>query len=358
VHIEIVSSLSKMAGLHDTWNSLEPAMTSPLLRWEWFYSAAVAFHLKQRLHLIVALRSKRVMAVAPLVAATIDCGKRLELIGVAPLQEPCGLICDNAPAQAAVVNALQRTGLVVALERLDDQSERDSSIVSLFKGRGWTVSKQTGGTCFLPLREACYEDYLAGLPGKRRYDLRRLERRGSATGPFDCRIFNPRLDELERYLDTIFAVESRGWKGTRGSAILSNPSMERFFRMLCEHACRDGYLRLAMLSLQGNIAAAMIGAELGQRFWVFKIGYDERWSRYSPGLLMINQTVKYAFDRGLETYEFLGSNEAWIHLWSGKDNVRPKFLLAFYPYTVQGAMRLGIDGGRFLLRKIRHRIRL
>lgn len=358
MHIEIVSSLSKMAGLHDDWNAIEPAMTSPLLRWEWFYSAVEAFHRKQRLRLIVVRQGGQVVAVAPLVASTSGIGKCLELIGVAPLQEPCGLVCDNALAQAAIVDALVRTGLAVVLERLDGQIVPDGSIVRLFKGRGWTFCKQTGGSCYLPLRDDSYDAYLAGLPAKRRYDLRRLERRAGGAGTFDCRVFSPQPGELNRWLDTVFDLEARGWKGARGSAILCNPAMEHFFRSFCDHACRDGYLRLAMLSLQGNIAAVMIGAELGLRFWVFKIGYDDRWARYSPGLLMINQTVKYAFDRGLETYEFLGSNEAWIHLWSGKDNVRSKFLLAFYPYTAQGAMRLSIDGGRFLLRKFRHRLRL
>ena len=347
-----------MAGLRDAWNALEPAVTSPLLRWEWFYSAAEAFHQKQRLHLIVARRGKDVLAVVPLVERARGFGKRLEMIGVAPLQEPCGLVCDNASAQAAIVDALQRTGLAVVLERLDGQIVRDRSIVSLFKDRGRTVSKETGGTCFLPLLNDSYDKYLEALPSKRRYDLKRLERRGSTAGPFDCRIFNPRPHELDRCLDTVFAVEARNWKGAYGSAILCNPAMEQFFRVFCHHACREGYLRLAFLSLQGNTAAVMIGAELGRRFWVFKIGYDDRWAQYSPGLLLTNQTVKYAFDRGLETYEFLGSNEPWIRLWSGKDNVRPKFLLAFYPYTVQGAMRLGVDGGRFLLRKIRHRLRI
>lgn len=357
VDIKILSSCNEICNLRYSWNSLKPAMNYPFLRWEWIYTAAKAFHSKEKLQLVVAKKGSRMMGVAPMVLAKEPYGKHLRFIGIEKLHEPCGLVYENFSTQKIIVNTLKHIGLPIILERLDGNRDSHESIYNLIKGWGWTIRKDTVGTCFLKMNGYDFQSFLTNLPSKRRYDLRRLERRAKQANDVDCRIFNPKPDELENCLEKVFEIEARNWKGRRGSAIKYNPEMAFFFRQFCEYACEDGYLRIAMLSFQGKTAAVMIGAELGGRFWVFKIGYDERWSRYSPGLVLINETVKYAFEQGLNAYEFLGSDEPWIHLWSGKKNIHKKFLIAFYPCNLNGIYRFCRDGGRVLYNKIKYRMR-
>jgi hypothetical protein len=61
--------------------------------------------------------------------------------------------------------------------------------------------------------------------------------------------------------------------------------------------------------------AAQLSVEYADRLWVLKIGYDERWSRCSPGWQLLAETMRDAFDRRLRSYEFLGSDEPWLHGW-------------------------------------------
>lgn len=351
---EILDSFAEIETVRDEWSSIGSAAASPLLRWEWYYAAAIAFHRENDLKVVLVRRDGRVAAIAPLAKGSTGRGTFLSFIGVSALREPCGILTRDAVAAEALLRGLRKMGCAIILEQLEDSSDLVDRIVAQWKGGGRIVRRETGGTCFLPMQGKRYDDFLAGLPAKRRYDLKRLYKRVAGSAPLNCRVFNPRPDELQSTLDMVFAIEAGGWKGEQGSAVRFNPAMERFFRVFCASACAEGYLRIALLNLGDDAAAAMIGAELGGRFWVFKIGYDARWARYSPGIVMVNETIRYAFDRGLTAYEFLGSDEPWIHLWTGKDNVRRRILLAFYPYTIKGAVRFAFDAGRFIVGKLRN----
>jgi CelD/BcsL family acetyltransferase involved in cellulose biosynthesis len=354
---ELVTSMARFEGIRGEWNALEPARLSPLLRWEWFYAAASAFHKKSHLKLTVVRRADRIAGIAPMVEVPGLYGKALAFIGSGALHEPCEMICGDLSVLEPMVEGLLRIGSPFVLEGLSLESSLNRTLVSILKPRGRLVQKETGATCFLSTARGDYEGFLAGLPSKRRYDLKRLYHRAGEAGPVHCEIVNPAPGELQDYLDKVFEVESKSWKMEAGSAILANPEMEDFFRRFCAFACEEGYLRIALLRLQDRVAAAMIGAELGGRFWIFKIGYDEEWSRYSPGILMINETIRYSFEKNLVAYEFLGSNESWIHLWTGKDNLHPKFLVAFYPYNVRGGVKALVDASRLIARRLSNSLR-
>jgi hypothetical protein len=89
----------------------------------------------------------------------------------------CGcirLICGDASVFEATLDGLLQIGSPFVLERLCFESPLNRRLISILKQRGWLVQKETGATCFLPIRQGDYEGFLEGLPSKRRYDLRRL----------------------------------------------------------------------------------------------------------------------------------------------------------------------------------------
>lgn len=350
--MDIVDSLSGLEKLRTAWNNIKDANINPLLRWEWIFSAASSFYPEANLRLLHMRIDGKTAAIAPMVESGSGFGKRLTFIGADVLQEPCGFPSIDTNNLLALIDELLCSGRVIILENCDTNSEALQLIFDRSKGMGIFMQKSTGGTCYLPTKGLSYEQFIKSLPSKRRYDLNRLYKRVSLTDGFRCEIFNPAKDDLQSVLDTVFEIEANNWKGQNGSAIKFNPKLTLFFRTFCQLACEADYLRIGFLQIQGHKVAVLIGAELGNRFWVFKIGYDQKWSRYSPGLLLINETVKHAFNKKLDSYEFLGSNESWIHLWTGKDNLRPKKLVAFYPYNLKGAIGISIDAGRIIFRRI------
>src|SRR3989454_167719 len=120
---------------------------------------------------------------------------------------------------------------------------------------------------------------------------------------------------LAEILAESFRVEAAGWKGRTGSALLSDPHRRQFYEKYATIASEKGILRLSFIRIGGEVAATQIAVESGGRFWLLKVGYDERFARCSPGHLLMVETLRYAAERGLRTFEFLGSAEPWTQVW-------------------------------------------
>jgi hypothetical protein len=95
-----------------------------------------------------------------------------------------------------------------------------------------------------------------------------------------------------------------------------NKRLGQFFKNYLVDAAKLNMLRLCFLRIDGAAAAVLIGIEHSNRFWILKIGYDERFSKCSPGILLMNEVIAYVFNKNFEALEFLGNNESWIHIWT------------------------------------------
>lgn len=112
----------------------------------------------------------------------------------------------------------------------------------------------------------------------------------------------------------------------------------------------DGALRLSLMRIDGRTVAGQIGVEYAGRFWVLKVGYDERFAHCSPGILLMHHTIQYAFERGMKSFEFLGRDEQWIRMWS--ENVHHYSSYWHYPINTAGIVWFVKDSSRILLTKI------
>jgi CelD/BcsL family acetyltransferase involved in cellulose biosynthesis len=96
--------------------------------------------------------------------------------------------------------------------------------------------------------------------------------------------------------------------------------------------------------------AAQLSVEYASRLWVLKIGYDEAWSHCSPGWQLLAETLRDAFDRKLKSYEFLGTDEHWLHGWTTEE--RDFRTVAWYPATPSGLYGLAADTTHRVLARV------
>src|ERR671938_664427 len=65
-----------------------------------------------------------------------------------------------------------------------------------------------------------------------------------------------------------------------------------------------GALRLFVLTCGEELAAGLIAAIHGDRLLAFFAAYDTRFDRASPGILLMTEVTKLAFDRGLGSVDY------------------------------------------------------
>ena len=129
----------------------------------------------------------------------------------------------------------------------------------------------------------------------------------------------------------------------RHCATLSHELARRF--------AADGALRICFLRAGERAVAMSILLEVDRRCWEIKIGYRASASRASPGRLLLWETLRDAFGRGLRGYEFLGSGDGQQPDWANAGQSLQT--LVFYPWNLRGLWALGADTLGRIVRRLR-----
>ncbi len=134
----------------------------------------------------------------------------------------------------------------------------------------------------------------ASLPQPARKPMRRaLERLESAAGPVRFRVLrDAEVDAaaVERHL----VLEHMGWKGPAGGSLLAQPGHAEFFRELVRGAAAAGSLLFCELLARDTVVASTSNFLAGREGFAFKLGWDTRFARGSPGMLVDDALRRHA----------------------------------------------------------------
>ena len=139
------------------------------------------------------------------------------------------------------------------------------------------------------------ETYQArALAGKQRKELRRRRKRLSELGELQVQSLpEAAVDaDLDSFIERFLALEAAGWKGASGSALASQARDARFFREMIRACHRAGRLQATVLEVDGRALAMQTMLRSGPTSYAFKMAYDESFSRFSPGVLLVLDLVE------------------------------------------------------------------
>jgi len=152
----------------------------------------------------------------------------------------------------------------------------------------------------------------------------------------------PAPDAFDALFDEAEAVEARSWKSGAGTAIAVDRAKEEGFRRFFRWGAERGLFRIAFMRVDGDAIAMQMALEWGDRYWLFKIGFDETYARCSPGNLLMLHSIGWAANQGLIAYELLGNIEPWIATFWTQDR-HDCVRLRAYPFNAKGAAAFADD---------------
>jgi CelD/BcsL family acetyltransferase involved in cellulose biosynthesis len=337
-HVQEVEGAGGFAALAAEWDALvaEGPVDSPYLRHDFLAAWLDAFAPAGRLRVLVA-RDRRGRAA-----------------GMAPLLEErrAGVVFQVAPANDHSVRvewALGRDpdGAVQAMwAHLRDRMRWDVIVLRDLPRAGptSTLLEECAGRDRHPCGrwESLRSPYLA-LGGRMREEsvsskfianLRRRMRRLGEMGAVSIRRLGPREGGMEEgegwepFLEGFFALEARGWKGGRGTAIAGDGRTLAFYRALARAAARRGWLALRSLELDGRPVAMHFGLVHRGVYSVPKVAYEEALGACSPGQLLFREVLAECEARRLTELDFLGPDMPWKRDW--EPELRPHDWLYVY----------------------------
>jgi CelD/BcsL family acetyltransferase involved in cellulose biosynthesis len=321
---------------------------------DWTLVAAERLYGADALRVVQARKDSEIIALAPLGVTNGGGVERLEILGASTLFEPCGFGYTDEEALAALCRAVVGLGRPLVLQRIVSDGALLQTFKRLARGRGQLLEFKASGSPFVPIASS-WDEYSQGLSSRRRQDYRRARRNLERLGKVEVEIRSPGPEEVEAAMAEAMRVEAASWKGRGGSAMLTNPRLSGFFLQLAQRLARQGRLRVCFLRLDGAPIAMQIGVVHAGRWWVLKIGYDERWAEHSPGIQLMWDALHAAFEERLSSFEMLGSAEPWLTIWTQQE--RAYRTLAFYPYNGRGMVALGADIMRAFAQRLRARVK-
>ncbi len=349
----MVRSIQQLEALREEWDALAREFQNPLLDHDWFLSCAEAFHRDQELNIVTVRDGQRLTGVAPLAGESTPTGRRLMLLGMSRLYEPSGWLFASTASLHELVDRTVRAGSPFILQRIAAESPLCSALKAVSSARALSVARDTAASLAVTTTGR-WETYYEGLSSHVTVNLPRIRRKAErAHGATSVARFDPLPGEVDALLDTVMAVEGSGWKARRGSAIHVRADLRDFFRGYCHRAAARRRLHVTTLSFGSQIAAVELAVVAYGRHWQLKIGYHEALRQYYPGLHLTEMSIRSAFERGLTSYEFLGSAEQWESRW--KPDQRNYRAVAVYPTSVEGLTAACRDLGRTAWRRVRSR---
>jgi CelD/BcsL family acetyltransferase involved in cellulose biosynthesis len=360
VHTE-TGSIDLVDRLAGEWRSMcrENPTSQPFVQPEWVHAYLAAFAPQGRLRLITARRDGRLTGVLPLIE------ERQRLVGwpVTVLRGAANVhSCRFDLATAADVPPLETVGAMWehlrarpdwTLLLLPDLPE-DGPLAHL-----QALARRTGSPTvqYVSLEspyftlagfDGNWESWLSRLKGDFRRELRRRKRKLASGGTVRFR----RLTQADAVvLERFYALEASGWKGEAGTAIAGAAATRRFYDEIAAAASRLGYFSLYLLEVDDRVIAGHFGLTHNGRYYVPKLAYDEAYSAFSPGHLLVSEVARDCAERGVQEFEFLGPWMDWKASWASTT----RCLVCLHVFRNDSVGR-ALYGLRFGLRSLAKRI--
>jgi len=315
--VDVVSEHSEFASLRSEWNALVSRTDDQVFHRHEFISTWLD-HFSQGSLCVLVLRDEAdcLVAVLPLL-------RRWSLLHGLPLRQlrstanlhsaRFDLIADQPEHASAmfldflaeqqdwdvlILTDLPRTGRARALEQVASK-------------KGFFTGRWPGTQSPCRLLPPTWSELESQLTSRFRANLRRRRNGLEALG--EVRV--ERCSESDALVAAGIALELSGWKGSAGTAIAQDAATLGFYTDLARVLAAQGQLALWALYLDEHLIAFQYGIEHMGCYALLKPAYDESYSRYSPGQLLMAEVLRDGVERKLERIDFLGENMPWKQDW-------------------------------------------
>ncbi len=306
LEVEWVDNPRRFEELAGEWDSVLPGDSRPFDLHCWYSAWWKAFGEGDELAVCTVRRDGELAGAFPLL------GYENSVRALANVHTPSfrPLALDGEAMDALIAAAMERSGPEIELIALPLD---DPSVERLQDGaRGASLAPLVEATFSSPAVETDGDFAVWHEESKRRWGapLERFRRKMGRDYEAELAIVRPPVD-LERELEDGFRVEASGWKGRAGTAIVSSPDTEAFYRTVARDFAQREELRLSWIALDGRMAAFDLCILHRERLYLLKTGFDEDFRRLAPGLVMRLSIIEHCFEHDLLSHELLGGESEW-----------------------------------------------
>jgi CelD/BcsL family acetyltransferase involved in cellulose biosynthesis len=268
----------------------------------------------------------RLIGLMPVIPLARACGIPLPaLVSAEPYGTLCSPLLDRADARdaaARLLAAARKTGaraLILRDVALDGAAIAAIEGVLRQQGLRPRVLQSRLRAC-LDARRDADELLREALGAKKLKELRRQRHRLAELGAVRFQIARTR-EEVAAALEVFLQLEASGWKAARGTALIQDDGDAAFIRRGAPALAGSGQCEIVTLYTGDTPVAAAIVLRHQDRAFYFKLGIDERFAKFSPGVqLTLDLTRHLCADPAIASADSTaGADHPMINpIWRGR----------------------------------------
>lgn len=227
----------------------------------------------------------------------------------------------------------------VELKPLDVNAKEFSGLVAAFQNAGYVVQTYfSSGNWYLPVNGRSFAQYTESLPSMLKNTLTRKRKRLEKTGRTKIGIVIGG-DGLEDAIAAYTKVYLASWKHPE--------PYPQFIPGLIRTCAAMGALRLGIIYVDGEPAAAQLWIVHHGKALIYKLAYDERFGELSVGTILSATLFQHALDVDkVAEVDYLSGDDAYKRDWMSHRRERWG-ILALNPRTPRGVLAIARHvGGR------------
>jgi len=191
-------------------------------------------------------------------------------------------------------------------------------------------AQATGLGAYLPVNADYknYNDFLLSLSKNFRGNLSKARNKVKKLPDLSVEI-KKSCDAKPELIDTFINVESKNWKGKAGSAIINSEKNKKFYTDLSKELYKAGWLQWHFLKTGDTTIAANLAVQMKDSIVLWKLGYDEAYSKCSPGSILLEKLLEDVYSSNSIKEINLTTDRPWYDNWGMQKRIY--YDVYFYP---------------------------
>ncbi len=243
-----------------------------------------------------------------------------------------GSLTDPVPALQALFAHIVREPHVdgIKLAPIAEESPMFDALARALRGAGLVVMPSHSFVNWtLDVAGRSADEYFGGLPARLSNTIRRKTASFNATGTGEIRVISG-AEGLEAAIVDCEQVYRRGWQAHH-----FYPAFDTGLMRAC---AVNGWLRLGLLYIDGQPAAAQFWIVNGDTALIFSLAFDDQFAKSSPGTVLMTRMMRHVIDIDrVARVDFLRGDDAYKREWMSTRRERWD-LIALTPRTVRGLL--------------------
>lgn len=333
MRIEVVDKFEEFLKLESVWNVLlyQTDADFPFLTFEWLSCWWKSFGNAGKLLILLVQDEQETIGLAPLMFTS------LRMRGI--LLKAVTFIANYHSNRTAFILKNKHEEIISAifeflksnykfdliyLEMIEENTNTVNALNKVLdKEKYKFVVKSSCNSPYIVIKQG-WDDYYKERLKKLRDDIRYGTNLLKKNHKFEFKKF---IGNDQKVFSDILKVSQNTWQFKNNTAIASHACTVQFYRDLAEVCARKEWLNLYMLKINNEPAAFEFILNYKKKAYLLKTGFNERFRRFSPGILLLANSIKDSFNYCLKEYDLLGESDSYKMRWATAYRAHRKYLI-------------------------------